>query len=89
MSAGQDLALALLAAVAREGEGVPSTPIVGRRGHCSRCAKADEVTLRRCSATRLTVLRCQEALLTDSPMLVNFAQQTLRELAAAHGVRVS
>lgn len=39
-------------------------------------------------AKRRTLVRCEEALTSGSPMLVHFAQETLREMAlpyAAHG----
>lgn len=37
--------------------------------------------LREIDAKRRTVIRCQEAMLAPSPMLVHFAKQTLREMA--------
>jgi hypothetical protein len=44
--------------------------------------------VRRCAADRETVIRCKEALLTDNPMLVHFAKQTLIERARGYGLEV-
>lgn len=47
----------------------------------------DAVELR-CDMDKLTVVRCQEALLSGNSMLVHFAKETLRERAQAYGVVV-
>lgn len=41
----------------------------------------DAFILAEVDAKRRTLLRCEEALLTGNPMLVHFAQETLREMA--------
>ena len=43
--------------------------------------------LREIDAKRRTLIRCQEALLSPSPMLVHFAKQTVREMAIGYSYR--